>query len=76
MGGCGGESVGFSIFATLLLVGLLFYLMPALTAREKRAAAFPVVLALNILLGWTLIVWVALLIWALRMPEPPFREVS
>jgi hypothetical protein len=45
------------------LVGLLLYFLPTLIAwKTPRVAA---IIALNFLLGWTVIGWIACLIWAL-----------
>ena len=59
----------------LLLVSLLFYFLPAFMAyrRNRQPAA---VFILNLFFGWTLVGWVAALIWAASngpqaaQPEP------
>lgn len=47
----------------MLVAGLLIYFLPSLLARKKRNAV--AIFALNLLLGWTFVGWVAALVWAL-----------
>lgn len=47
------------------LVGLLVYLLPALLAWSMRHPHLMGVTLLDVLLGWTVIGWLAALIWAL-----------
>ena len=49
----------------LCLLGLYLYFIPAMVARHSRKTNFGAILALNFFLGWTLIGWVAALVWAL-----------
>lgn len=47
---------------TVLLIFLaLLYFIPTFVAKSQRGAIF----ALNLLLGWTFVGWVAALVWAL-----------
>lgn len=49
-----------------LVVGLMFlYMLPTLIAWKHEKRNFGAILALNILLGWTLFGWVGALVWAL-----------
>ncbi|MFY9690663.1 MAG: superinfection immunity protein [Candidatus Acidiferrales bacterium] len=41
---------------------LLIYFLPSIIAHEKRS--FAGIFAVNLLLGWTVIGWIAALIWA------------
>jgi hypothetical protein len=45
------------------LAGGILYFIPALLGSSKRQ--FPAILALNLLLGWSLFGWVGALVWAL-----------
>lgn len=57
-------------FLLLLIAGgLLLYFLPSLIGRRKRD--FGAIFALNLLLGWTFIGWVASLVWALAAENPP-----
>jgi Superinfection immunity protein len=42
--------------------GLLLYFLPSIIGHQKRS--FGGIFVLNLLLGWTVIGWVAALIWA------------
>lgn len=63
----------FSIYlaAIAIIICLALYLLPALIAVIRRAPDITTVVLLNILLGWTLIGWVASLAIALRKPVAP-----
>lgn len=50
-----------------VMVGFLFYMAPTCVASNKKH--FKAILALNLLLGWTFIGWVAALVWALASPK-------
>lgn len=51
------------ILVLAVILGLTIYLIPSFVASGKKHAAGIVVL--NIFFGWSLIGWVAALIWAL-----------
>lgn len=53
----------------LLTVCVIAYFVPAMVAWGKKHSSRIPILILNIFLGWTLIGWVAALVWAL-IPEP------
>lgn len=48
-----------------LAVIVLFYFLPSFVARAQRHRNSVAIFALNLLLGWTLLGWVAALVWAL-----------
>lgn len=55
----------------LVIAGLCVNSVPSLIAWHRKHRNFVALLALNIFLGWTLVGWVAALVWALyREPEP------
>jgi len=62
------ELLAGSIIVVILLVilGILFYFLPTFVSngKQNRAAIFFV----NLFLGWTLIGWLAALIWAIASP--------
>ena len=60
-GGSSGAGVGV-LFAILLIP----YLFPAIIAYSRRHPSCHAILALNVLLGWTLIGWVVSIVWALK----------
>lgn len=53
-------------FALLALVGGLLYVLPAIIAWRNDHKDKVAILALDLLLGWSLIGWVAALVWALK----------
>lgn len=60
-------SVGLSGLISLLLL-LVLYCLPACIAHTKDHHNAGAILALNLLLGWTLLGWIAALVWALTRP--------
>jgi hypothetical protein len=53
------------IFFWLLGMATLLYLLPSIIAYKRRHRQFIAILALNVLLGWTLLGWVGAFVWAL-----------
>ena len=58
------------VLAALLLTAVLLplYFLPAVIGIKRRNKI--AILVLNLLLGWTVIGWIAVLIWAVREDEP------
>jgi hypothetical protein len=54
------------LFVILLALGIFVYFLPSFIAASKQNAG--AIFTLNLLLGWTLIGWVAALIWAMVTP--------
>ena len=50
----------------LLVVGIAAYFIPTIIAFKKERDNRVSILALNLLLGWSLIGWVVSLVWALK----------
>ena len=46
------------------LGAFLLYILPSLIARKRDHKQETAIILLNLLLGWTLIGWIAALIWA------------
>jgi hypothetical protein len=53
------------ILAVILAVALAFYLLPTIIAVLRKHQHMPAIVAVNILLGWSFLGWVAALVWAL-----------
>jgi len=53
--------------ALMVLLGGTLYLLPSIIGGNKKN--FTAILALNILLGWTVIGWIIALIWALTYEQ-------
>lgn len=51
-----------------LAIAAVLYFVPALVARARGHGRAAGVLWLNLALGWTLIGWVLVLVWALSNP--------
>ena len=58
----------FAVF--FLILGLVVYFYPSVIAYTKKKRNKGAIIALNILLGWTVIGWVGALIWALSYERP------
>jgi hypothetical protein len=50
------------VFAAVLLA---LYFTPALVARHRQHQSGPAIAVLNLLLGWTVLGWIAALVWSL-----------
>jgi len=59
------------VIAGLMCVSLVVYLAPLVIGWTRRVPDLGAVAVINILLGWTLIGWVAALALALRTASPP-----
>ncbi|WP_251373165.1 superinfection immunity protein [Polynucleobacter ibericus] len=54
------------LFAILITLLSLFYLLPFAIAFNKKRANSGAIFALNLFLGWSLIGWVVALVWAIK----------
>jgi hypothetical protein len=64
-----GRDIGGGIGGlVVVLILAVFYFIPSLVARDRMHPSLQAVFALNLLLGWTLLGWVAALVWALAVP--------
>lgn len=52
-----------------ILVALALYFLPSFVGSGKRNAT--AIFLLNLFLGWTLVGWVAALVWASTSDDPP-----
>lgn len=50
-------------FSVLVILGLLYFLLWIVGRKKRNASA---IFWLNFLLGWTVVGWIAALIWALK----------
>ena len=48
----------------LLFIGVVIYFLPAINARNRKHPNANSILLLDLFLGWTLIGWVAALVWS------------
>lgn len=49
---------------------VMTYMMPTFLAVGRKHKALPAIFALNLFLGWSLLGWVAALVWSLTNPNP------
>jgi VIT1/CCC1 family predicted Fe2+/Mn2+ transporter len=47
------------------LMGALIYFLPTIIAVKRETFSCSIIILLNLLLGWTGIVWIALFLWAI-----------
>lgn len=64
-----GTMGGGVVFLGLVLFAA-FYFLPALIAGVRSKRDVVAIFALNLLLGWTVVGWVAALVWALTSDPP------
>lgn len=57
------------LFIIIAYIILNLYFLPTLIADKKRTQYTGAILALNLLLGFTIIVWIGCLIWAISLPD-------
>ena len=48
----------------LLAIGVVFYFLPVVIARVRHASHTAVIFWLTLFLGWTVLGWLAMVIWA------------
>ena len=53
-----------AVFFIFVLIALVVHFIPSFVAFSRRHASRLIILLLNILMGWTIIGWVLLLVWA------------
>ncbi|WP_053932219.1 superinfection immunity protein [Pseudomonas coronafaciens] len=71
----GTERGGLNTFGMLVVFsGLVFipafYMLPTIEACLRKSTNLPAIAALNFFLGWSLIGWVAALVWSFRKQTP------
>lgn len=54
----------------LLPFMIITYFIPVMVAGGRKHKALGAIFALNLFLGWSLLGWVAALVWALTNPKP------
>ena len=55
--------------AFIIGISLIFYFIPSIVAFSRKCPSSLSILALNLFFGWTLVGWVASLVWSLRNYE-------
>ena len=57
-------------FSLLFLLGWALYFLPSVIAYRRGHPQLPGVIAVNFLIGWTVIGWIVVLVWSVMSPEP------
>jgi hypothetical protein len=57
--------MGFIAETVLILGGLAMYFLPTVVANRRHKKSENAIAMLNLLLGWTVLGWIASLVWSL-----------
>lgn len=63
---------GAGIGIMLLIILGIAYFIPAVVALIRSHHNLGAIIALNVLLGWTVIGWIAAFVWSLTSPPPNY----
>ena len=66
----GWDAIGFALLMVGAALGVWLYFLPAFIADRRNHPDFRYLLAVNGLLGWTVLGWFAALLWAIAEPSP------
>ncbi len=72
-------TTGHMLIPVAIILGCAGYFLPFLIADHKKHPKLPAIFGLNLLLGWTVIGWIAALMWAKagnQQPAPVYSEES
>ena len=61
-----GSTIALARRLAIQLAAVLVYLAPSIIAQRYQHPRQPLILMLNVALGWTIIGWIAALVWALK----------
>jgi hypothetical protein len=67
----GGDMFEHTITVIELMLIAILYMLPTLIAYARDIPARQTITVINIILGWTLIVWVIVFIWAMSAQTSP-----
>ena len=59
------------ILGLAILMGLSFYFLPSIIAQIRNLKCTPTIFSVNLIFGWTVIGWIAAVVWALRQQPSP-----
>lgn len=66
---------GTNIAASLVVTaGLFFYLLPAMIASIRQVDRAGAIIVINVIFGWTVLGWIAALLWAITDKEQTRRS--
>ena len=58
------DGSGMAILLVMIGVALIFYFLPTIIASSRDVPFTFAIFFINLVLGWTLIIWIVLLIWS------------
>jgi hypothetical protein len=64
-----GTFFGMIILLVLMAVGIWLYVVPGIVASNRKHPQASAIWVLTLFLGWTLVGWVAALVWANTTPQ-------
>ena len=59
------------VASAVITFGLLIYLAPAIVALKRGVSGSGFILVFNVLTGWTVLGWMAMLVWAVAGDTHP-----
>ncbi len=71
LGALAQDSIGHLL--AIMFIGGFLYFIPSLVAWNRSHHNTLAILLLNLFLGWTVLGWIAALIWAATNPAPNVR---
>lgn len=60
----------------MIVVGILLYLLPSMLAFQRSRHRRGLIVLINLLLGWTILGWIAAMVMTFRYEPPPEGEVD
>ena len=67
---------GFFLVVGAAYVGSLVYLLPSIVAFKRIMEARWAIFGVNLVLGWTLIVWLVCLVWSYSGPNQQMTKID
>lgn len=66
-----------ALLGLIILIGLSSYFLPTIVAQVRSGKRPATIFALNLIFGWTVVGWIATLIWAVgQQPSPEGEPAS
>lgn len=72
----GTRKVDDVILGLTILFGLGFYFLPTIVAQIRNAKRPATIFSVNLVFGWTVVGWIAAVIWALRQQPSPEGKLA
>ena len=59
------ENASVSLGLMIFILAVIFYFIPTIISSERKTAHFNMILFINLVFGWTVLGWIAALIWTI-----------